>query len=463
MHFPPALSLSDETRFKIRTFLRKKFSGDGEGCCFFRRFDVLLYSPSKLIEITNHFGPGVSQTISSLDDIPEKIIKKNLEFKYSNFAGFTSSRAIREEPIEFSDKEIYINSNNYCQVDLTLDFTFKFNKVSQLCNPVTPQTGDLIFIFISNKTVSHNNVHTTKKSIKPRADFWCIVSEQFLHAWTLIQYDWHESFDKLIVASTPVEKKETVLREKMFSGNRLMTNSWLKYKLAIEDSGKTLSIEESKEKYWHLRTEYASRKWVDIYAAIVLVGRYGELPCPSNRPNNKSATTPDRLSWNLPDIFMTKFLQKSLEGCEITNHLLNYDKWAPYSNASVMFSFYNKGMIKGFFDDLPTIKATEDGQKQLIPKNNLSIKLSDFPGKIDVIPVQYIENDNSWVNIVRNNNNMTTKKGENISEKKSANITPTEKSEDQQNQKLVNTFTLQLNLNIAKNWAEVVDNDGDDW
>jgi hypothetical protein len=462
MSFPPALSLSDEARFKIRNFLRKKFFGDGEGSCFFRRFDVLLSSPSKLLEITNHFGPGVSQTLSSLDGIPEKIIKKNVELKYSNFAGFTSSRAIREEPTEYLDKEIYINSNNYCQLDLTLDFTFKFNKVSQLSNPFTPQHGDLIFIFIFNKTVT-NNVYPTKKSIKPRADFWCIVSEQFLHAWTLIQYDWHESFDKLISISTPVEKKEATLREKMFSGNRLMTNSWLKYKLATEDSGKTLSIEESKERYWYLRTEYASRKWVDIYAAIVLVGRYGELPCPSNIPNNKS-TIPDRCSWNLPDVFMTKFLQKSLEGCEITNHLLNYDKWASYSNAPVMFSFYNNGNIKGFFDDLPTIRLKEDEQKQPIPINNLSIKLSDFSGKIDIKPDQHIEANNSWARIVRNDNNTTTtKKGENIIEKKSTIIIPAEKSENQQDQKLVSTFTLQLNLNIAKNWAEIVHNDGDDW
>ena len=39
-----------------------------------------------------------------------------------------------------------------------------------------------------------------------------------------------------------------------------------------------MTKEESEEKYWHLRTEVASKKWVDVYTCIVLISVYGELP-----------------------------------------------------------------------------------------------------------------------------------------------------------------------------------------
>jgi len=445
MSHPPALSLSDEARLKILTFLKKKFSGDNEGVCFFRRFEILLISPNNLLEITNHFGPDVSQTLSSLEDISPDIVKKNIEIRYSKFSGFTSPKPIRDENEEYSDKEIYIHSNNYCQVDLTFDFTFKFNKARQLCSPVTPQHGDLIFIFISNKIPNKIVSKPGKKSLKPKADFWCIVSEQFLHAWTLIQYDWHESFDKLIAMNTPAEKKEASLREKIFSGNRLMTNSWLKYKLAIEDSGEKLTTEESKKRYWHLRTEFASRKWVDIYAAIVLVCRYGELPCPVNVPNSKSVS-PIRLSWNLPDIFMTMLLQKSLEKSFILDFIPNYDQWVNYSDTSVMFSFFNNGKIKGFFDDIHTIKLNVDHKCHSdILKNNLTIRPSDFPGKDDIKPLCQTENMNTWASIVLEN-------------KIALNVN----NERYQNQK-IDTFTLKkVNQSLSSNWAEVVITDRED-
>lgn len=457
MSLPSALSLSDEARITIRNFLRKKFSGDDEGCCFFRRFNVLLSSPKNLIEITNHFGPNVSQTLSSLEGISPEMLKKNVELKYSKFSGFTTARSIRDEPHEYNDKEIYIHSNNYCQVDFSLDFTFKFNKKRQLCSPVTPQNGDLIFIFISNKTSDAKNGKDNQRSLKPRADMWCIVSEQFLHAWTLIQYDWHESFDKLIATNTPTEKKEMVLKEKIFSGNRLMTNSWLKYNLALADSGKTMTTEESKERYWFLRTEYASRKWVDIYAAIVLVGRYGELPCPVNVPNSKSGD-PTRISWCLPETFMTMFLQNSLGNLCISNHLTNYSDWSSYSDASVMFSFFNKGKIKGFFDDIPTVKLIDQlNQKQMQKTNTtLSISCTDFPAIIETKPVQNIVDDRTWAKIVCKNDSKGDQIGIDL-------VSDVEKKEE----KSTSTVSLQVNVNssvnLPTNWAEVAQIDGDDW
>ena len=458
MSLPPALSLSDEARITIRNFLRKKFSGDDEGCCFFRRFNVLLSSPKNLIEITNHFGPNVSQTLPSLEGISAEMLKKNVELKYSKFAGFTTTRSIRDEPNEYADKEIYIHSNNYCQVDLSLEFTFKFNKIRQLCSPVTPQSGDLIFIFISDKKSDVKVEKDAKKPLKPRADMWCIVSEQFLHAWTLIQHDWHESFDKLITTNTPAEKKEMVLKEKIFSGNRLMTNSWLKYSLALAASGKAMTTEESKERYWFLRTEYASRKWVDIYAAIVLVGRYGELPCPVNVPNSKSVD-PIRVSWCLPETFMTMFLQKGLGFLRISDHLVNYREWSAYSDASVMFSFFNKGKIKGFFDDIPTIKLIDqDGQKQTQnPNTTLSISATDFPAIIEIKHMQTIVDDRTWAKIVCNNNSQSDQIGTDI-------VSDVEKKEEKSTGTIAD---LQVNANSSANsptnWAEVAQIDSDDW
>lgn len=351
-----------------------KLSGEEDGCYFFRRFDKLIRN-SPPISITRHFGPDVYETLESVADLDEDTIKKNVEIKHKWFSGFTNARQIRDEHIILQGKEIYIHSSNYRQIDMSLNYTFKFSEARQLSSHFTPRNEDLIFIYVSNKTLSSlpSAESRGRRKLKPKADAWCIVSEQFLRAWSLIQYDWHESFDKYIAVGTPFFEREKALREKLFIGNKLMTNSWLKRKLALEAEGKTMSIEESREKYWHLRTEYVSRRWVDVYAALVLIARYGELPCPVNVPNNScvkgSQESHHRTSWCLPDVFVTMVLHKCASNLIISEHLPNYEVWKNHSSAPTMFSIH--GQSRGFFDDIHQLAYSP--QKVCAAKNSTGI------------------------------------------------------------------------------------------
>jgi hypothetical protein len=95
-----------------------------------------------------------------------------------------------------------------------------------------------------------------------------------------------------------------------------MSNSYLKYKLAInEGENREITLDESRERYWHLRTEDASKKWVDVYCALVLMARYGEIPCSLNLPDYKgieaiSKKELHRVSWCLPKKYISSLLNK---------------------------------------------------------------------------------------------------------------------------------------------------------
>jgi hypothetical protein len=381
----PPLLISEKARTTIRDFLRNNLSNADNalsqnegGCYFFRRFDRIISSSSP-VSITRHFGPDVYETLNNVTNLDVETIKKSVEIKHKWFSGFTASRAIRDEHASLENKEIYLHSENYSQIDMSLNYTFKFSDVRQLRSHITPVNEDLIFIFISSNTLnslksstSSTITNTTNsgnnknnKKIKPKADAWCIVSEQFLRAWTLIRYDWHESFDKYIAINTPISEREKALREKLFIGNKLMTNSWLKHHLSLAANGKTMDTEESRKRYYYLRTEYVSKKWVDVYAALVLIARYGELPCPVNVPNNShnNSINKDDLqeilyrrdAWSLPDVFVTMVLHKCAPNLIITDHLQNYNAWKDYSTSSTMLSIHGQ-KHKGFFDDIHQIK-----------------------------------------------------------------------------------------------------------
>jgi hypothetical protein len=126
-------------------------------------------------------------------------------------------------------------------------------------------------------------------------------------------FDIHDALTSLVPKSTHREQREMKLKEKLFSGNRLMTNTWLKTKLAHEQNNEVFPREESIKAYWHLRCDNASRYYVDVFAALVLISRYGELPCASNVPNTKDGGF-QRIMWNLPTDFVQNLFE--LSGCK---------------------------------------------------------------------------------------------------------------------------------------------------
>ena len=97
-------------------------------------------------------------------------------------------------------------------------------------------------------------------------------------------------------------------------GNYLSTNGWKRYYLPRVRKGMSIPIEEQTQRYYRLRTEKASREWCHIYAAIVLLARYNEIPSASNMPRvlpMPSQSPSDVVNfdmWDIPDGFIGEFL-----------------------------------------------------------------------------------------------------------------------------------------------------------
>lgn len=304
--------ISKEYQDTIRAFLQFNFTGSNCGQTFFRRIDkVVGHTFVSATKIDTPYLPTTKLSMRDVEQLSRKEIDKSVQVKFKTFHGFTKTHSVRNEPECVNNLPIFFHSKNFSQMDLTHDMTFNFTNDKRLTSTVTPMEGDLVFIFLSNETI--NDIISGKGETKyPNADMWFIASEQFLRAYTLILYEWHDTFDLLmnIPLDTPREIKEDSLRDKIFSGNRLMTNSWAKYILANEAQGIVTSQIDSIERFWSLRTEYASKRWIDVWGALVLISRYGELPFLSNIPNNKSG--PQRVSWDIPKNLIPQLFKKAL-------------------------------------------------------------------------------------------------------------------------------------------------------
>lgn len=321
-------TLTNEARLKIKEYIRKKFlnPGNGDGVLFFRRVKTV----KKKAEDKKFTRKVLSPHIGYSDVDPKKIGYAEFEQYgaecYKNYFGFTKNkRLVSSEPEHLDGVDMFFTSNEFCQIDMSseIDFSIKTvhdqmekdqsHKLLNIKPDFPPREDDLIGIYLKKETIDKS-----KKGIKNalHVDKWFISSEQFLRAFSLITektpsffYSLNKNFKK--IQKNDISKWNSFLRNKLFSGNRLMTNSWLKHKLGLEDSGKIFTDKESIDRYWHLRTEVSSVKWVDVYAAIILMAHYGEIPCPNNIPNNKGPVDPQRRSWSLPRGFVNAILKQA--------------------------------------------------------------------------------------------------------------------------------------------------------
>ncbi len=265
----------------------------------FRRVVRINTKPRDLYEVcyhTNTDGRSSSCKIFNPKDFCEKNFtrdeyNRNLEFKYHNFFAFTSDRTLRNND-PYRGETIFLASNKYSQFDITEGYTFKFSKKRNMTNTVPPRIGDLVCILVGNPTYKHEYLE---------AKSWFTCSEQFLRAWTLLMYNKHHSFES--------RGKEPRMRERYMSGNRLNTNSFLKFVLAHRQTQTIIPNRQAVKRYYRMRTEYVSRRWCHIYAALVLMIRYGEIPCRQNIPSNRGGG-PNCIQWNLPKMFVKLLLSK---------------------------------------------------------------------------------------------------------------------------------------------------------
>lgn len=338
VEFEVPLIVSGNIRDVFRQKLRK---------LVFRRIREVFKRPEDRI-CTMYVVPDVENgdetvTVYGADaEVPrftEDQYKRNIEEQYSAFDFVTSDVKTRKE--DRTPGSIYGSSKTVAQLDLINFQFYDYDPASddERTRTMLPREGDLVCGLVTRKS---NRMEYTK---------WFICSDQFLHAWTAIMYDDHDSLTFLAngskreremrqptfivkteeeiaaIRSAPpdptktsrfryvtfeeleqIERDEEIwlsrteerLRRKLFSGNTLQTNTYLKWILSCHESNLKSDPDMILAKFHALRTEFASRFFIHVYAALVLICRYNEWPCDYNVPNN-IGEGPRMNTWDVPD------------------------------------------------------------------------------------------------------------------------------------------------------------------
>ena len=194
--------------------------------------------------------------------------------EYETYSGYTSSQALRSnDPYGGMDIEFTFETNAQFNLEKLSFDTDSASKVPPqapiLVDGKISTVGDLICGWVD----------PGKNGKDPEYVNWFVCSEQFFRAWTLIMYDNHEVFPKIY-------GRADQMRKRMLSGNRLNTNSYLKWLLGCIHSGVQVTEQEMIQHFYSQRTEYISKFTVHTYTSLALLVRYGELPRENNIPNN---------------------------------------------------------------------------------------------------------------------------------------------------------------------------------
>ena len=290
---------------QIRNFLSFHLSGKALGGHFvFRRVKSVTFPKSATPVYSKYILPDEEPVAVDSRFITREELDKSVRITCSSFGGITDNRLVRSEPGDVYGKQISFSSTTYRTFDVA-GLTFNLTRTE----PVCPISGDLLCMWFSGDA---NLVSKRKYSKVPTADAWFVASDQHLRAFTAIEHDFHDSLSSIIPKNTTVHEYDSKLKEKLFCGNRLMTNAWLKNKLAHEQNGVAFDRGASIKAYYHLRTDNASKYWVDVWTALVLIARYGELPSFDNVPNTKGGEY-QRTEWHLPE----GFVEKLFKICEV--------------------------------------------------------------------------------------------------------------------------------------------------
>lgn len=258
----------------------------------YEQLGVVFLNPDQNgVVVSTIFKPGVDLPVFT-----PKEKERRVERHFRKFFCFTKETALRPgSPGEakVGRKRVFLDSNNYSQLDFFDEMDFKFSKLPEdRKNTVLPVKGDIVCIL---------PVHG-KNGRGPEAKFWFICSPQFLRTWTLIHYKEHD-------AIKAIATDESTLMKKVFSGNCTMTNGYLGWTLACNQNGVASEDSELQERFWNLRTEFVSREWVHVYSALVMMLRYKECPGPNNIPN-KLDDGPRFLSWHIPADWLPRLFEK---------------------------------------------------------------------------------------------------------------------------------------------------------
>jgi hypothetical protein len=223
--------------------------------------------------------------------------EQNVEFKYSFYTFLTDSKAIRQND-SYGGTQIFGSIYNRSVLDIE-GGTFLFKKDSNDPHNFVPpridcKEKDLVCGIVVNPKGD--------KSALPKYQYWFICSDQFLKAWTSVVYPSFDIFPQY-------NGEDFKIRKKLMTGNRLCTNTFKKWTLAHFDNKMDRDPEEIEKRYYRLRTETSSRKYVHLYAALILIAKYKELPCEFNLPVNLDKG-PNMKKWDIPEKFVNTLIEK---------------------------------------------------------------------------------------------------------------------------------------------------------
>lgn len=264
-------TLSDKIRDKLKVFV-------------FRR--VSMVSHFQLSQMRYYTTPDKYTKVENVTTFNQQDLDQNLEFRYRNYYGWSSKVSLRQND-NFSEKPIFFEKKNFGDLNPIL---LQIEPESTNKREVAPRDGDLICGIV--KPDSQGKLHYSK---------WFICSEQFYRMWTLLMYESHSSFQK-------AEQKKCGPKSYWMSGNRLMTNNYLKWILGSQKKDIIPSDEEQRQRYWHQRCEKSACTWIHVYCALVLIVRYDELPSESNVPVVRGPETYPYPHWHLPPDFVQEFV-----------------------------------------------------------------------------------------------------------------------------------------------------------
>ena len=228
-------------------------------------------------------------------------LERNVEVHAKKFFCLTKRAPLRpgtKGESKVAGGQILLLSEKYGCLDLFDNMDFKMVHSQNL---IVPVAGDMVCILPAKG----------RKGQEPEAEAWFVCSPQFLRTWTLIHYNEHDSIKALAPHRDPSVDRhdEAVLRKKVFSGNTTMTNAYLSWVISCYQNGLVSDEAELRNRFWNVRTEYASREFIHVYSALVLMLRYSECPGPYNIPN-KLDSSPKLRTWHLPQGWLERLFQK---------------------------------------------------------------------------------------------------------------------------------------------------------
>lgn len=273
----------------------------------FYRVDKVILDKNKISETRYYSDISEFKVVDNDSIFTQKEEERYVEKYAYYFKGTTKLYALRSHMNKFNGTPIMFSSKSFSVFD---PLKLGFEKSPKNTTTIVPLENELICGLVKK---TENGLKFSK---------WFICSEQFMRAWSMLIYDKFEAID---YNRDPIREKQYYM-----SGNRLVTNTYLKWifgemfhfdKIKEESNEKNEKSsldncekfnDERPKHFYNVRYESCSKKFIHIYAGLVLYIRYEEELNEDTVPLTSGNTKPLPY-WHLPSAdFLSLFLQEHL-------------------------------------------------------------------------------------------------------------------------------------------------------